>query len=309
MYAYFGVQLCVGEAMRATEGRAPGSGADESEALVSAAATRPQLSIVIPAYNEARRLPESFARLHDELARHDYLAEVIVVDDGSDDSTASVVRAWMGRWHALRLIEIPHAGKGAAVQAGALAAQGAWIFLADADFSMPVQELSRFSPTEYPNADVLIASREAPGAQRFGEPMYRHLMGRAFNFAVRRLLLPGISDTQCGFKRLRREVALDLFLHQTITGWGFDVELLYVAQLRGYSIREVPISWYYKSGSKVHPLRDTFSMGRDLLHVWRKARSGAYQRRIVPHPTLASESGAAISIEAPAANDAASAVE
>lgn len=299
----------MGEAMRVGARHAPGSGADESETLVSAAATRPQLSIVIPAYNEARRLPESFARLHDELARQDYLAEVIVVDDGSDDSTAAVVRAWMGRWHALRLIEIPHAGKGAAVQAGALAAQGAWIFLADADFSMPVPELTRFNPDESPDVDVLIASREAPGAKRFGEPFYRHVMGRAFNAAVRRLVLPGISDTQCGFKRLRREVALDLFLHQTITGWGFDVELLYVAQLRGYTIREAPVSWYYKSGSKVHPLRDTFSMGRDLMRIWRNARSSTYQRRIVPHPTLASESGAPLSVEMSATGDAASAAE
>lgn len=276
---------------------------------MSASASRPQLSIVIPAYNEARRLPESFARLYDYLQHQPYLAEVIVVDDGSEDSTAAVVRAWMGRWHALRLIEIAHTGKGAAVRAGALAAQGEWLFLADADFSMPVQELALFCPAEAHAPDILIGSREAPGAQRIGEPFYRHLMGRAFNLAVRMSLVPGISDTQCGFKRLRREVALDLFLHQTITGWGFDVELLYVAQLRGYTIREAPVSWYYKSGSKVHPLRDTFSMGRDLMRIWRNARSSTYQRRIVPHPTLASESGAPLSVEMSATGDAASAAE
>ena len=275
---------------------------------MSASATRPQLSIVIPAYNEARRLPESFARLHDELQRQDYLTEVIVVDDGSEDSTAAVVRAWMGRWHALRLIEIPHGGKGGAVRAGALAAQGAWIVLADADFSMPVQELARFSPFEFPDADILIASREAPGARRFGEPFYRHVMGRAFNFAVRALLIPGVDDTQCGFKRLRRDVALDLFLHQTISGWGFDVELLYVARLRGYTIRETPVSWYYKSGSKVHPLRDTFSMGRDVVRVWRNARASRYSRRVLPHPTLASEV-AAVTVEVSVNPDAASAGE
>ena len=275
---------------------------------MSASATRPQLSIVIPAYNEARRLPESFARLHDELQRQDYLTEVIVVDDGSEDSTAAVVRAWMGRWHALRLIETPHAGKGAAVRAGALAAQGAWIVLADADFSMPVQELARFSPSEFPDTDILIASREAPGARRFGEPFYRHVMGRAFNFAVRALLIPGVDDTQCGFKRLRRDVALDLFLHQTISGWGFDVELLYVARLRGYTIRETPVSWYYKSGSKVHPLRDTFSMGRDVVRVWRNARASKYSRRVLPHPTLASEV-AAVTVEVSVNPDAASAGE
>ncbi|HEX8983651.1 MAG TPA: glycosyltransferase [Ktedonobacterales bacterium] len=256
---------------------------------MSAGASRPQLSIVIPAYNEARRLPESFARLYDYLRRQPYLSEVIVVDDGSDDSTASVVRAWMGRWHALRLISIPHSGKGAAVRAGALAAQGDWIFFADADFSMPVQELTAFSPTEAPDVDVLIASREAPGARRYGEPFYRHLMGRAFNRLVQWALTPGISDTQCGFKRIRRDVALDLFFHQTVEGWGFDVEMLYVTRLRGYSVREVPVSWYYKSGSKVNPLRDTLTMGIDLLTIWRNAQTDAYMRRIVAHPTLTAD--------------------
>lgn len=264
---------------------------------MSASASRPQLSIVIPAYNEARRLPESFARLYDYLQHQSYLVEVIVVDDGSKDSTASVVRAWMGRWHALRLIRIPHAGKGAAVRAGALAAQGQWIFLADADFSMPVQELSLFNPSDSSQADVLIGSREMPGAQRFGEPAYRHLMGRGFNVVVQRLLVSGIRDTQCGFKRIRREVAHDLFFHQTVTGWGFNVELLYVARLRGYSISEIPISWYYKAGSKVHPIRDTLSMGRDLLTIWRNARASAYTRRIFPHPSFASDTSVTLTLD------------
>lgn len=256
---------------------------------MSARASRPQLSIVIPAYNEARRLPESFARLYDFLRQQPYLSEVVVVDDGSDDSTASVVRAWMGRWHALRLISIPHSGKGAAVRAGALAAQGDWIFFADADFSMPVQELAAFSPNIAPDIDVLIASREAPGAQRHGEPFLRHLMGRIFNSLVQWMLIPGVRDTQCGFKRLRREVALDLFFHQTIDGWGFDVEVLYVARLRRYSMGEVPVTWYYKSGSKVHLLRDTLTMGHDLLTIRRNARTDIYTRRIVAHPTLTAD--------------------
>lgn len=275
---------------------------------MSAGVSRPELSIVIPAFNEARRLPESFARLYDYLQRQPYLAEVIVVDDGSEDFTAAVVRAWMGRWHALRLIQIPHTGKGEAVRAGALAAQGAWIFIADADFSMPVQELASFESAKYPETDVLIGSREAPGAQRIGEPGYRHMMGRAFNFVVQRLLVPGIRDTQCGFKRLRREVALDLFLHQNITGWGFDVELLYMARLRGYSIREIPISWYYKAGSKIHPLRDTWNMARDVFTIYRNSRARGYARRIFPHPAYASENDAARLLK-PSESESASASE
>src|SRR5262249_14236408 len=157
-----------------------------------------------------------------------------------EDSTASVVRSWMGRWHALRLIQARRQGKGGAARAGALAAQGDWIYLADADFSVPIEELPRFL-TKSRNEDLRIGSREAPGAQRYGEPYFRHLMGRVFNLIVRTLLIPGISDTQCGFKLIRREVARDLCLHQTIPGWTFDVELLYIARLRGYSIREIPV--------------------------------------------------------------------
>ncbi len=273
---------------------------------MSASAPRPDLSIIIPAYNEARRLPESIARLQDYLQKQPFLSEVLIVDDGSTDSTAAVVRSWMGRWHALRLIQAPHQGKGGAVRAGALAAQGAWVYLADADFSVPVEEISRFLEEPPPREDLRIGSREAPGAHRFGEPYFRHVMGRIFNLVVRALVVPGISDTQCGFKLLRREVALDLFLHQTITGWGFDVELLYIAHMRGYRIREIPVPWYYRTGSKVRPARDTIGMLRDLLTIQRNALHGRYQRRVVPHPTFAPESEVIAGFEIEAPNSAAS---
>ncbi len=141
---------------------------------MSAGAPRPELSIIIPAYNEARRLPESIARLQGYLQKQSLLSEVIIVDDGSTDSTSTVVRSWMGRWHALRLIQVPHQGKGAAVRAGALAAQGKWIYLADADFSVPIEEMSRFLEEPPPREDLRIGSREAPGAHRYGEPYFRH---------------------------------------------------------------------------------------------------------------------------------------
>lgn len=273
---------------------------------MSAGAPRPELSIIIPAYNEARRLPESIARLQDYLQKQSLLSEVIVVDDGSTDSTSAVVRSWMGRWHALRLIQAPHQGKGAAVRAGALAAQGAWIYLADADFSVPIEEMSRFLEEPPAREDLRIGSREAPGAHRYGEPYFRHVMGRVFNFVVRALLVPGVSDTQCGFKLLRREVAVDLCLHQTVTGWGFDVELLYIARARGYSIREIPVPWYYRTGSKVRPGRDTFGMLRDLLSIRRNALRGRYQRRVIPHPTYAPEAQVIAGFELEAPNSAAS---
>ncbi|HEU0027126.1 MAG TPA: glycosyltransferase [Ktedonobacterales bacterium] len=273
---------------------------------MSAGAPRPELSIIIPAYNEARRLPESIARLQGYLQKQPFLSEVLVVDDGSADSTSAVVRSWMGRWHALRLIQTPHQGKGAAVRAGALAAQGAWIYLADADFSVPIEEMSRFLAEPPAREDLRIGSREAPGAHRYGEPYFRHVMGRVFNLVVRALVVPGISDTQCGFKLLRREAALDLFLHQTVPGWTFDVELLYIARMRGYSVREIPVPWYYRTGSKVHPARDTFGMLGDLFAIRRNALRGRYQRRVVPHPSFAPESEVIASFEIEAHNSAAS---
>jgi len=248
---------------------------------MSGRATRPELSIVIPAYNEARRLPESFARLHAYLSKKPFASEVIVVDDGSDDTTSAVVKAWISRWPALRLVQSAHLGKGGAVRAGVLAARGEWIALADADFSMPVEEFDRLRDADAGPYDIAIASREAAGARRFGEPFYRHLMGRAFNALVQFVALSGIEDTQCGFKLMRRDVALDLCLHQTIQGWGFDVELLSIARQRGYRIYEAPITWYYMAGSRVRPLRDAFTMARDLFRVRYNIARGRYERRLV----------------------------
>lgn len=236
----------------------------------------PDLSFVIPAYNEAHRLPESLARLKTYLERSALSYEVLIVDDGSADDTAAVVRSWSQRWPAVRLVEAEHAGKGGAIRAGVLAASGSCVALADADFSMPPDQFDRFpldAPGDY---DVAIGSREAPGSRRYDEPAYRHLMGRVFNALVRALLLPGIQDSQCGFKCMRREVALDLCHHQTISGWGFDVEHLYIARLRHYRIREVPISWYYVPGSRVRPIRDTLTMVRDVLTIYANGRAHRY---------------------------------
>jgi dolichyl-phosphate beta-glucosyltransferase len=157
-----------------------------------------------------------------------------------------------------------------------LAATGDYIALADADFSMPVEEFDHFRPDVLGAYDVAIGSREAPGAHRYDEPFHRHLMGRVFNGLVQLLLLPGIQDSQCGFKCLRREVAHELCQQQTISGWGFDVELLYLARKRGYRIREVPISWRYMPGSRISPLRDTITMLRDILTIRANGKRGLY---------------------------------
>lgn len=246
------------------------------EPLATLPPTAPLLSVVIPAYNEAVRLPVSLARLRRYLDRAGQTYEVVVVDDGSSDTTVAVVETLGRAWSALRVVTREHHGKGATVCAGILAARGRVIALADADFSMPPREFARFQVTELRVDEMAIGSREAPGARRIGEPGYRHLMGRVYNAIVQRLLLPGIADTQCGFKCLRRELAVQLCQGQTISGWGFDVELLTMARLWGVRVREVPINWYYARGSRVHPIRDTLTMSRDLWAIWRNLRRGRY---------------------------------
>jgi glycosyltransferase involved in cell wall biosynthesis len=239
------------------------------------------LSIVIPAYNEAHRLPASLELAQGFLNASGLSAEVLIVDDGSKDDTAAVVEAAQRDWPALKLLRQAHAGKGAAVRLGVAQAVGAQIALADADFSMPITEFRRFMPDALGDYDVAIASREALGARRYGEPEYRHIMGRVFNRLVQWLLLPGIEDTQCGFKFLRHAVAQDIIQQLTIDGWGFDVELLYISRRHGYQIREIGVPWRYGSDSRVSPLRDTLTMIRDIGTVWLNSRKGRYD----PLPT------------------------
>lgn len=247
------------------------------------------LSIIIPAYNEAHRLPGSLRQVRDWLAEQPYNAEVIVVDDGSTDATADVARAAMDDWPALSLHTASHAGKGAAVRAGALAAQGELVAFADADFSMPVGELETLRAVAVAIGGVAIASREAPGARRFGEPWYRHAMGRVFNRLVQLVILPGIQDTQCGFKCMPRDIALALFARQTISGWGFDVELLAIARRHGFTVREVPIPWYYMANSRVRLGRDTVNMFHDVLTIRANMRRGRYEPPVSTASTASDE--------------------
>jgi len=235
-------------------------------------------SLVIPAFNEAERLPANLAAVRAYLDARPWTYEVVVVDDGSGDGTGLLLEEMAAGWPQLRPVLGQHRGKGGAVRAGLLAARGTLVALADADFSMPVAELDRLIAATEEECDVAIGSREAPGAVRYGEPWYRHVMGRIFNALVRVLLLPDLQDTQCGFKCLRGPVAAELVRAQTLDGWGFDVELLYAARRRGYTIREIGIPWYYVRGSRVQPARDTVTMVRDVLRVWANARRGLYAR-------------------------------
>lgn len=241
------------------------------------AAVDPAVTILIPAYNEERRLAASLAEVRRFCMEQHITSEVIVVDDGSSDHTADVVLAEAQSWDALRLVSGPHAGKGGAIRAGVLEARGHFVAIADADLSMPIDEFTRFNTDVFAHCDIAIGSREAPGARRYNESFHRHLMGRVFNTLVRVLVLPDIKDTQCGFKVLPRSVALELCRLQTIDGWGFDVEWMVIARHHGYRIREVPINWYHDgAGSRISPLRDSLRMARELWRIRSNLISGAY---------------------------------
>ena len=169
-------------------------------------------------------------------------------------------------------------GKGAAVKHGMLVAQGEYRFICDADLAMPIEEIAKFLPPAQRRGsyDIAIASREAPGAVRYDEPAYRHLMGRVFNSLVRFMAVPGIQDTQCGFKMLNRQAAELIFPLQRLDGWSFDVEVLYIARCHNLHLVEIPIHWYYQTDSRVRPFHDTISMVQELLKIRRNGRRGLY---------------------------------
>ena len=251
--------------------------------------TNPFLSIIIPAYNEEKRLPPTLVRIADFLRHQPYSAEVLVVENGSTDKTSLVVEKFIaeqlraGEPFEVRLLH-SEKGKGNAVKHGVLAARGDYLLITDTDLSVPIEDAPRFLPPllELSRKGIAIASREVPGAVRHGEPGYRHIMGRVFNWLVRQLAVPGIHDTQCGFKCFGREAAQRVFPLQRVDGYGFDVELLYIAQRHGLPIVEVPINWYYRDDSRVRPVLDTLTMVGELMKIRRNGREGVYDHTPPP---------------------------
>jgi glycosyltransferase involved in cell wall biosynthesis len=235
----------------------------------------PFLSIIIPAHNEESRLPQTLEQVVAFVQKQAFEIEVIVVENASRDNTLQTAQDFAARHPIIRVIHEEKPGKGRAVQRGMLAATGSYRFFADADFSMPVDEISRFLP---PTVDVpvAIASREAPGAVRYNEPSYRHVTGRVFNSLIRLIVLHDLNDTQCGFKMFRADAAEELFPRQTLMGWSFDVELLYIARRRGYPILELGVPWYFNPESKVNVLRDSWRMFTDLITIRQNGRLGVY---------------------------------
>jgi dolichyl-phosphate beta-glucosyltransferase len=245
--------------------------------------TTPFLSIIIPAHNEEERLPNTLRQVIEFAEKQAFLMEVVVVENGSTDQTFPIAQEFASQHHQIHVLQNSQRGKGRAVRQGMLAAQGEYRFMCDVDFSMPLNEIRRFLPPARSDYDIAIASREALGAVRHGEPYYRHIVGRIYNGLIRSLALPGLQDTQCGFKCFRGAVAEELFRRQTLMGWSFDVEILFIARQLGYKIIELPIHWYYNPHSKINVVRDSCKMGVDLLTIRLNSLRGVYKH---PHAGL-----------------------
>lgn len=230
---------------------------------------KPKWSVVIPAYNEEARLEKTMRTVLEYFQGRGEPFELILVDDGSRDQTCFKARGFQGAHPEVRVLRnARNRGKGASVRRGVAAARGEWILFTDADLSTPIQELENLSAALPPEGGVAIASRGLRQARiRVHQPFYREWMGKTFNWMVRGLVLPGIHDTQCGFKLFSRGTARPVFLKCTIPRFGFDVEILYLARRQGAVLAEVPVQWNHSQGSKVSPLRDAAQMFLDLFRV------------------------------------------
>ncbi len=236
----------------------------------------PFLSLIFPAHNEESRLPATLEQTAEFLKGQAFTSEIIVVENGSTDRTLEIAREYAGQLPGVRVFHEEVRGKGLAVRRGMLAATGTYRMFLDVDLSMPISEVNRFIPPALPDVEIAIASREAPGAVRYDEPGYRHFVGRGFNLLVRLLALPGLQDSQCGFKCFRGDLAEELFRLQTIAGWTFDVEVLFIARRRGYRVVEIPIAWYHNPQSKMHVIEGSIQMFADLCAIRRNGWVGRY---------------------------------
>ncbi len=238
----------------------------------------PELSVVIPAYNEAAVIAPTLEAIDAYLTRAQLTHEIIVVDDGSLDRTVAVVRGLSGTQPALRLLDAPHQGKGAAIKQGVLAATGRYLLFLDADHSTRIEEIQKCLPWLRQGCEVVIGSRKMPGAViRVHQPPLRELMGRGFTWVSNALLGVRVTDFTCGFKCFQTGVAQRLFRLQRIGGWGFDAEVLFLAKRGGYRIKEVPVAWANDPGTKVRLLRDTVGSFLELLQIRLGDWRGWYQ--------------------------------
>ncbi|MDP4000457.1 MAG: glycosyltransferase family 2 protein [bacterium] len=244
----------------------------------------PRLSIVIPAFNERRRLPATLSSIAEYLEVSDVRAEVIVVDDGSTDGTAKAAKSVPGKGMPPKVIGFEgNRGKGAAVREGLLAARGDFVLFMDADNSTHVSEVEKLlavatkATKRAKEPPIVIGSRYLPGSDiRIKQPWYRVWISRWGNRLIRYAVLPGVVDTQCGFKLLSRAAARDIALAMTREGFSFDIEMLTIARHYGYEMVEVPVNWYDTPGTRLRPLRSAFRTLRDLIAIRTNLVRGRY---------------------------------
>ncbi|MGA7732981.1 MAG: dolichyl-phosphate beta-glucosyltransferase [Chloroflexia bacterium] len=239
---------------------------------------RPRLSVVVPVYNEARRVGRTLPLLARYFRGQDYSVEFVIVDDGSTDNTVELARALLGPADDVRVLEErPNRGKGHAVKVGMLAARGEVVLFTDADLSTPPDEIAKFWPWFDQGYDVVIGSRKMEGAvlERH-QPLWRESMGKVFTWLTNRLATRDISDITCGFKGFTHDAAQQLFSRSIIDDWSFDAEVLFVAQKRNLRIKEVPVRWHDESGTKVRVVRDATRAFLGLLKIRLNGMRGRY---------------------------------
>ena len=254
----------------------------KAEARDKGKMAHPHLSIVIPAYNEASRIDATIRRVVECIGQKQWDAEVLVVDDGSTDGTPQIVEEWMARSNRLHLIQNPgNRGKGYSVRNGLLQAAGEVVLFTDADLSAPMEEAEGLIAAINAGADVAIGSRWLDKQrQTILQPLYRQIFGRCFNWITRRVMGLPFRDTQCGFKAFRRESAQVIFRLQTIERWGFDPEILFIAQKLRYTIREVPVTWGHDERSRLSYLKDGMKMLEEMAVIRKNSLAGRYDAAI-----------------------------
>jgi glycosyltransferase involved in cell wall biosynthesis len=245
------------------------------------------ISIVIPAYNESERLGPTLDHVLAFIQQRGWNAEIIVVDDGSQDRTSEVVRTYSQKNGIVRLIENPeNRGKGYSVGNGVLNANGDLVLFTDADLSSPIEEAPKLLEALEKGADIAIGSRWARSElQTRRQSLARQVLGRVFNGLLRVLLRLDFKDTQCGFKAFRREAARTVFPLQRIEGWGFDPEILYLARKFGCQVVEVPVRWGHDTRTRINPLVDGLRMVSDMLLIRWFSMTGKYDRNKIPVPS------------------------
>jgi dolichyl-phosphate beta-glucosyltransferase len=244
----------------------------------------PKYSIVIPAYNESRRIPATLRAVLASIRANAWDAEVIVVNDGSTDSTAQLVREFAREAPEIRLLENPrNHGKGYSVRNGMLQARGEVVMFTDSDLSSPIEEAANLFSAIAAGADIAIGSRWLESSrQTQRQPLYRQFFGRCFNAVTRMVMRLPFADTQCGFKAFTRAAAQTVFQLQTIERWGFDPEILFIALKRGFRVVEVPVAWAHDERTRMSYLKDGMKMLEELAIVRWNALLGRYNKRIEP---------------------------